>query len=179
MTTSDEELILMSKAHQNKKGFERLYKRHYRDVFCFIQKRVNDKSASAEITQQVFLEGLKRINKYASKDHSFVTHLFQIAVDHCNRHFETKKETRFVVVDEQFGESLMDQLSVTTDRPSKIEKLKNTLRQLSIGEIQLLELRFFERKSFREGGYIMKISESLAKLKTYRLLSKMHKLVNS
>ena len=40
-------------------------------------------------------------------------------------------------------------------------------------EMQMLELRFFEKKSFAEVGEIIGITENNAKVRTYRILDKL------
>ena len=42
---------------------------------------------------------------------------------------------------------------------------------------QLIDLRFFEKQSFREIGEIFGITEDNAKVKLYRVLRKMKKMV--
>jgi len=55
--------------------------------------------------------------------------------------------------------------------------LSEALKQLETMEIQLIELRFFEEKSFKEIGYILNITENNAKVKTYRILDKIKTIV--
>ena len=52
--------------------------------------------------------------------------------------------------------------------PEVLEKLKPT-------EIELVQLRFFEGKSFAEIGYILDIPEGSAKTKTYRILKRIQR----
>jgi RNA polymerase sigma-70 factor (ECF subfamily) len=42
--------------------------------------------------------------------------------------------------------------------------------------VQMLELRFFEKRAFKEIGDILNMTENNAKVKVYRLLQKMRKL---
>jgi RNA polymerase sigma-70 factor (ECF subfamily) len=50
------------------------------------------------------------------------------------------------------------------------------LSQLKENEIQLIELRFFEKRSFREMGEILELTENNAKVKTFRALEKLKQL---
>ena len=47
------------------------------------------------------------------------------------------------------------------------------LQYLSIHELELIELRFFDDKSFAEIAGILEITENNAKVKTYRVLDKL------
>ena len=56
-----------------------------------------------------------------------------------------------------------------------IEVLKDVIQDLKPPEVLLLELRFFEKRPFKEVADIMDITENNAKVKIYRLLQKMKK----
>jgi RNA polymerase sigma-70 factor (ECF subfamily) len=49
---------------------------------------------------------------------------------------------------------------------------------LKENELQLIEMRFFEKRSFREIGEILDLTENNAKVKTFRALAKLKKKFN-
>nr|MDQ3072000.1 sigma-70 family RNA polymerase sigma factor [Bacteroidota bacterium] len=57
------------------------------------------------------------------------------------------------------------------------ERLLQSLQQLEENELQLVEMRYFEKRPFREIGEILDITENNAKVKLYRVLDKLKKLV--
>jgi RNA polymerase sigma-70 factor (ECF subfamily) len=65
---------------------------------------------------------------------------------------DTSEETRKVLID-------------------KIGKLKED-------EVQMIELRFFEKRSFKEIGDILEITENNAKVKAHRVINKLKLLLN-
>ena len=172
---SEEEVI--QEAQQNPKAFKRLYERNYRAIFGFVYKRINDKQTTADITQQVFLKALSSIKKYKYKGLPYSAFLYRIAVNECNAFFRSNNKTRFVVIEEGVSENLIDELGDDDDDDIKAQSLKDTFQQLKEDEMHLIELRFFEMRSFKEVAYILDISENLAKVRTYRLLSKMKKIM--
>ena len=50
------------------------------------------------------------------------------------------------------------------------------LGKLKEAQLQLIEMRFFEKRSFREIGEIVGLSENNAKVKTFRALLKLKEL---
>ena len=46
-------------------------------------------------------------------------------------------------------------------------------------DMQLIEMRFFEKRSFREIGEILEITENNAKVKTFRAIEKLKQLFNT
>jgi len=55
----------------------------------------------------------------------------------------------------------------------QIEYLEQCLERLSTQELMIVELRFYENRSFQEISYILEISESAAKMRTYRAIDKL------
>jgi RNA polymerase sigma-70 factor (ECF subfamily) len=55
------------------------------------------------------------------------------------------------------------------------QKLMKSLTLLKDNELQLIEMRFFEKRSFREIGEILDLTENNAKVKTFRALVKLKK----
>jgi RNA polymerase sigma-70 factor (ECF subfamily) len=52
------------------------------------------------------------------------------------------------------------------------------LKDLPTEMLEVLELRFFEDKDFKEISYILDITESGAKMRTYRALDRLRKNFN-
>ena len=53
------------------------------------------------------------------------------------------------------------------------DTLKLALQYLKLEEIELIELRYFEERSFAEVALIMGITENNAKVKVYRIIDKL------
>jgi RNA polymerase sigma-70 factor, ECF subfamily len=51
------------------------------------------------------------------------------------------------------------------------------LENLADEDMQMIEMRYFEKRSFKEIGEILDITENNAKVKTYRILDKMKNLM--
>ena len=55
------------------------------------------------------------------------------------------------------------------------EKLKKVLRQINEKDLMLIEMRYFEKRSYREIGEILSVTENNAKVKTFRALQRLKK----
>ena len=53
------------------------------------------------------------------------------------------------------------------------EKLKIVLRKINEKDLALIEMRYFEKRSYREIGEILSVTENNAKVKTFRALQKL------
>ena len=59
------------------------------------------------------------------------------------------------------------------------ELVPKLLSQLNENELQCIELRFFEKKSFKEIGFMLGLTEVNAKVRTYRILKKLKNIATS
>jgi len=155
-----------------------LYQDHYTNVFVFVQRRIEDENKTSAIVKEVFIQAFDDLLTNEIRDVSKLTHLYKISTEMCDKSVE-QINTRYVHLSDEMTSDMLDQMGSISNRQSAIQKLKRLVNALSLREIQLLELRFSERTTFYDGGYILKISEQMAKLKTYRLLGKMHHMINS
>jgi RNA polymerase sigma-70 factor (ECF subfamily) len=72
-------------------------------------------------------------------------------------------------------DSLHDELTVETRLADLRHKLPVILEKLTADELQIIELRFFEQRPFKEVADILGITETYAKVRVYRTLDKMRK----
>jgi RNA polymerase sigma-70 factor, ECF subfamily len=173
-----EDVQLVELAKDNPEKFKPLYEKYFKRIFLFVHHRINDRAISADITSQVFLKALINLSKYKSQGVPFSAWLFRIALNECNDFFRRSNRYRFVSIDDHEGvlNGLHEELLADTSIDNLQMNLPGILEQLSEDELYLLELRFFERRAFKEVADIMGTTESNAKVKVYRLLDKMKRL---
>ena len=58
-----------------------------------------------------------------------------------------------------------------------IDILKEAVTDLEEEDMQFIEMRFFEKRAFKEIAEILGITENNAKVKTYRILEKLKKIL--
>ncbi|MEM8970414.1 MAG: sigma-70 family RNA polymerase sigma factor, partial [Bacteroidota bacterium] len=143
-------------------------------IFRFVYRRIDDESTAADITSQVFLNALLHLKRYKITKAPFQSWLYRIAHNEVMQFFRHTKHVRKIVIDERLLTELKNEEDASPDYVEQWRfRLVETINTLPLDEVQLLELRFFEQKPFREIGFILNITENHAKVKTYRLLSKL------
>ena len=157
--------------------FAVLYDKYYEQIFRFIYQRVDDKELAFDATQQVFIKALESLHKYEFRGVPFASWLYRIASSEVNNLFRSQKAQRTVNIDSVSIYGIMDEI-----QESKIEEYHDKIvsiiaEQLEEAELQLIEMRFFEKRSFKEIGEILEITENNAKVKTYRVLDKLKKII--
>jgi RNA polymerase sigma-70 factor (ECF subfamily) len=177
---TDKQLLLeeevISKAKTDPQAFRSIYEKYFKTIFLFVLHRIGNKDLTADITSQVFLKALLRIHQYQSRGLPFSSWLYRIAVNECNDFFRRNKRERLVVLDDSHTETLYEEMFGHEVMKELKEKLPRILERLKENELQFIELRFLEGRSFKEVADILGISETYAKVKTYRILEKMKKL---
>ena len=171
----DEEHIIL-RSQTDPEAFRPLYDQYFRRIFLFVLHRVEDKSLAADITSQAFLKALLHIKRFKFRGLPFSSWLFRIALNECNDYFRKTRRYRIVTIEDKAIEHLYEELTNTTREEDLRQRLPAILQKLTGEELQLIELRFFEQRPFKEVADIVGITETYAKVKVYRILQKMKKL---
>ena len=163
-------------AQQDARAFQPLYERYHPAILRFVYRRVDSEALAADITSQVFLKVLLHLKRYRITEVPFSAWLYRIALNEIRQFFRHATQVRKVVIDERLLNELRSEDPESSD---SVEAWRATLVQaiatLDPEEVNLLELRFFEQRPFREIGFMLDITENYAKVKTYRLLDKLRK----
>lgn len=168
---------LVEAAKKNPKDFAILYDKYYEPIFRYIYQRVDDKEMAFDATQQVFLKAMGNLHKYEYRGVPFASWLYRIAYSEINDIFRQKKNLRTVNVDSAGIYTIIEEI-----QESKIEKYHDKIvailaEELEEDELQLIEMRFFEKRPFKEIAEILEITENAAKVRTYRILEKLKKVL--
>jgi RNA polymerase sigma-70 factor (ECF subfamily) len=172
-----EELTLIEKAKMNPQFFAPIYNKYYESIFRYIYKRVDEEEAAFDITSNVFLKALGALNKFEFRGVPFSSWLFRIAKSELYQSFRDKKANRTINIDMVSIVQIVDELCDDQSEENR-QKLLKSLTLLKENELQLIEMRFFEKRSFREIGEILNLTENNAKVKTFRALAKLKKKFN-
>jgi RNA polymerase sigma-70 factor, ECF subfamily len=172
----DEEIAQIRKAQKDPQSFKPLYERYFKRIYLFVLHRIGDKTLSADITSQVFLRALLNIKKYKFQGLPFSAWLFRIALNECYDSWRKLNRHRFISIDDTGIEQLHEELTTNTELHDLQIRLPELLEKLSVEDLHLLELRFFEKRSFKEVADILDLTESNAKVRLYRLVDKMRRM---
>lgn len=172
INTADEWSIIQA-AQKDLRFFRELYQRHFKTIFRFVHVRTgNDQDLSADLTQQTFVKAMANISRYENRGVPFIAWLYRIALNEINLHYRNNTKTRTVSIDESVVKGFIEEIDDDFS-DIKLQALKQTLSEQDEEVIQLIEMRYFEKRSFKELGDILGITESNAKVKVHRILKKL------
>jgi RNA polymerase sigma-70 factor, ECF subfamily len=166
-----EELRHIEEAKKDPRRFRYFYDKYYKEIFLFINRRTDDEDTTADLTQQVFLKAMQNLQRFEYRGVPFSAWLYRIASNEVMQHFRDTTKVRTVSMEAADVDDLLDSRDAGVDH-EKREAAFKAMRKLPASDLELIEMRFFEKKSFSEIGEIKGITENHAKVKTYRILDK-------
>jgi RNA polymerase sigma-70 factor, ECF subfamily len=161
-------------AKQDSNFFGVIYQRYYKQIFMYVNSRMEDKDNAFDITAQVFLKALTNIKKYEFKGVPFASWLYRIAQSEVYQSFRDKKSEKTINVDVSDIRSLFEEIEEEHYEEFKPKMLK-LINALPEKDLKLVNLRFFEKKAFKEIADELSITENNAKVRLYRILEKLKK----
>ncbi len=173
-----EEHLIIEAAKANPDHFAPLYDKYYRQIFGYLYQRMDCKETAFDLTAQVFLKALTNLSKYEFKGVPFASWLYRIAHSELMQLFREQKNKRAINADigdlrficEEAEEFYLEEY---------IPLLKKAISELSNDDLQMVESRFFEKRQFKEIGEILNITENKAKVRMYRILERLKKVLTS
>lgn len=175
----DEEQKEILRAKEDRKFFAPIYKRYHRQILKFVYQRTDDADLAADITQQIFIKAMLKLDKYEFRGLPFSSWLFRVSMNELNQHFRKNSKHRTVNMDDTIMHNMVEELEDTGDLEDRKRSLPNALKQLSPDDFQYIEMRFMESRPFKEIAELLDITENNAKVKTYRILKKLNNLMTS
>ena len=170
-----EELLWRKAAQKNPKRFAPLYDKYYEQIFRYIYQRMDDKELAFDVTSQVFLKAMNNIERYEYRGVPFSSWLYRIAKSELYQAFRDRKARKTVNVESMHLFEMIEEFEEDDSAGNK-KKLFQCLSLLKDNDLQLIELRYFEKRSYREIGDILEITENNAKVRAFRALERLKKL---
>lgn len=170
----EREIIQIRKAQQDPREFAPIYNKYYKEIFIYISKRVDDLDLVGDITSKTFTSSLTNLHKFKYMGVPFSAWLYKIAINEVRLFFRAKKNyPRTICITEADLSDISQETIDDSNYELAQEVIPKLLSNLTEKELQCIELRFFEKKSFKEIGFIMGLSEVNAKVRTYRILKRL------
>lgn len=171
----EDEVRLIERAKTNPENFAPLYNKYYEPILRYVFKRVDEEEIAYDITSMVFIKAIQSLPKYEYRGVPFASWLFRIAKSELYQSFRDAKARRTVSIDTivvgQFFEDMQEDVT-----EANRDRLLKAMSKLKENQLQLIEMRFFEKRSFKEIGDILEMTENNAKVKTFRALAKLKEI---
>ena len=174
-----DEQLEIDQAKKNLKKFEILYDRYYERVFRFIYQRVQTESQASDLTSDTFTRAMENLTSYQFKGVPFASWLYRIARNLVYKEYKKNNSIRQV---NYFSQDILDIAEEVDDGNEALKKrdlLIASIKKLNNSDTELIEMKYFEKRSYREIASIIDTTENNAKIKTYRVVQKLKSIINS
>ena len=178
--TEDEirqEYEILDRSKRDPKAFGELYEKYFDRIFNFIYRQTDDEELTADLSSQTFLNALRNVNNFEYRGVPVSAWFYRIASNEVNKHYRKVKRDKVFSIEEAKVREIVEQGDDGWDE-ELVKRLLEYLKDLPTEMLEVLELRFFEDKDFNEIAFILNITESGAKMRTYRALDRLRKKFN-
>lgn len=164
----------------SKKAAEHLYRELVKKVFGFCVTRVGNRAAAEDITQEIFLKLVSRIELFDPKKGDFIVWFWQMARNTVIDHYRRQKEMSFTDLENEEGvfDIAGDNPQNTYDDRLKREKLNKLLKSFTEEEQEIFRLRFLGELSYKEMVGVLEKSEGALRVAVNRLKKKIKTNLN-
>ena len=161
-------------------AFEKLYEEYYDRLYFFVLKNVGNKEAAEDITQDVFMKSMEKIQTLENPE-NYVTWLHTIAYRMCTDLFRSRRRDAYFDTDEEMEDAMENHsLNEPIMVPEDYATDKDTARQLKAMIDSLkpdmksaLILYYYNDMSLTDISKTMGISETNVKQKLFRARKKL------
>lgn len=154
----DWKLIQLALKKGDQKAYAELMGRYRDTIFFMLLKMVKDKDDADDLTIEAFGKAFRNLGQY-TPDFAFSTWLFKIATNNCIDFIRRKKDS--VSLDRTFENADGDEMSFEPKsdtlnpeekaiKKQKIQMMQSVVEKLQPRYRMLVELRYFQEKSYEE-----------------------------
>ena len=171
---------IVERSRRDPKAFGELYETYFDRIYYYLLRQTDDDDTAGDLCSQTFVNALNHLQKYEFRGVPFSAWLYKIATNEVNKFYRKNKGKKIFSIEELKVRELVERSDPQGAEWDEeiIQRLLSYLRDLPTDMLRVLELRFFEDKDFKEIAFILDISESGAKMRTYRALDKLRKDFN-
>jgi RNA polymerase sigma-70 factor (ECF subfamily) len=168
---------IIERAKKDPQAFGEIYERYFDRIFNFLYRQTDDEPVAGDLCSQTFVNALNHLNRYEFRGFPLSAWLYKIAGNEVNKFYRKNKGKKVFSIEEVKVRELMEQANDDWDE-EMVNRVITYMNELPTEMVQVLELRFFEDKDFKEIAFILDITESGAKMRTYRALDRLRQQFN-
>lgn len=168
MTNVSDEALIQALKDGDREALDRLFDRHYDEVFAYAERILTDPHAASDAAQEAFLRVLRYGESFDGRS-SFRTWILRVVRNVCLDQIEQRRRRR------QADDTLppIDPVQPASMPDPRIPLLREALQALPPTRRDVIVLRRFHGLSYAEIGEICGISEGAARVRAHRALAQL------
>jgi RNA polymerase sigma factor (sigma-70 family) len=152
-----------------------LYSELLPKAYGFFFTRTGRKETAEDLSQDIFLRVVERVEIFDESKGRFVVWFWQIARNILVDHYRAKKETPFSAFEEADVEAMAVTEAPDLDHRIHYRKVQHFLKTLDDGERELFELRYVAEMPYKEIAELLGKSEGALRVAALRIKEKIKK----
>lgn len=168
---------LIEKAKKSPEAFDELYRKYMPRTYMFISARTNDIQEAEDITSEIWIKILNKINDFNSEhEYSFDAWIFSITRNHLTDYYRKKSRINEYKTLKEIDNIAQDN-NIDKDVDNKIlrNKFDKIIQNLPPQQAETVKLKYFGDLKNKEIAIIQEISEKTVASNLTRALEKIKK----
>ncbi len=146
----------------NQDAFATLYDRYAEKIYRFVYYKTFTKEVAEDIVSDVFMKALQKIHSFESAKGTFSAWLYRIARNAVIDYYRTRKTT--IDIEDLLDLGTSDRTAEERDAINALKKVSDYLGTLNAKQREIITLRIWEERSYREIAEIVGGSEDSVKM---------------
>ncbi|MBT6831456.1 sigma-70 family RNA polymerase sigma factor [bacterium] len=169
----DESIFIKNCQRGNLEDFSPLYEKYAQKIFAFVLHKTFDRETAEDLTSQIFLKTLEKIESYNFQKSQFSTWLYSIARNCVIDHFRTQHFEKNI--DDIWDLNSGDDARKCAEKSLNFESLQKSMKKLKPAQREILTMRFWQDLSYAEIAEITDQSEANVRMIVSRSVRAMKK----
>lgn len=158
----DDSLYVDQVQSGNSEAFGILYDRYLDKIYRFVYYKTFSKEVAEDITAEVFHKALAKLGSFESSKGNFSAWLYRIARNAVIDYYRTKKTV--VPMEDVFDVGVEDRTPEAIDAVAALKQVTDYLQTINAKQREIITLRIWEEKSYKEIAEIVGGSEDSVKM---------------
>lgn len=158
--------------------FGSIYEKHYAEVYRFIFRRICDTEKSFDLCSLVFLKAMENLKSYRYEGKPIVAWLYRIALNEIYMQHRKKRAEIVYHIDVNELKNIEEDLGQENIIELEAELL-NALQKLDRDEMELIEMRYFEKQQVYMMAEVLNTSANNVSVRLFRIIGKLKKILTS
>ena len=171
----------------DQRAYTQLMSAYRENIYFMMYKMVSNRDDAEDLTIEAFGKAFKRLEQYRP-DFAFSTWLFKIASNNCIDFLRKKKKATLVSLDQGYSNDEGDESTIDIEelnlnpeqaymKEQRKEEMHKIVDQLKPKYRQLVELRYFEEKSYEEIADDLNLPLGTVKAQLFRARELMYEIL--
>ncbi len=175
MNSTDERDLIRRAQQGDREAFAALYDHHYQAIFNYFYYRLGDQEQAEDLTADLFVRMVEKIDRYRDRGRPFLAWLYTIARNLLTDYYRRQRKEEVPLDDLPLSDGRSPTAEV--ERHLAVDCLKLALRHLTEEQQQVIVHRFLEKQPIVSVARLLGKTEGAIKALQHRALAALRRAI--